>query len=63
MRAKTLRIFPDSKTQIVRYCNLQVNLSLLFTELVKSKIQNTIILCCYKELLDEVGEENTGNML
>ena len=59
---KLFEFFPDAKTQIVRHCTSQVNLCLLSTELVKSEIQNNIIPHCYKELLDEAGDENKGNI-
>ena len=59
---KLFSFFPDSKTQIVRYCTSQVNLGCLSTELVKSQIKNVIIPRCYQDLLEEAGEENRGNM-
>ena len=59
---KLFTFSPDSKTQIVGYFTSQVSLGSLSTKLVKSKIQNTITPRCYKELLDEAGEDNTSNM-
>ena len=53
---KVFSIFQEARTQLVKYCDLQIKLRYSSTELVLTEFSIKIIPKCYVQLLHDFGE-------
>ena len=59
---KLFTFFPESKEDIITYCNNKIKSGELSTESLCCEIKNVIIPRCYAKLLLEAGEANRNSI-